>query len=78
MGEDDSKVNIVQLFNSSSRSGVDRETMLSSAKQDETCQFIADMLETLMEMAAKENRSTLVYLLAIARIEAIEAAQKRG
>lgn len=76
MGEDNSKVNIVQLFQSGSTTVADRPTSPTGAKPGETGPFIADMLEALIGMAAKENSAALVYLLAIARIEALEVGRK--
>lgn len=41
-------------------------------------EFIVDMLDTLMRMAAKKDQSLLVYFLAMARIEAMEMKDVEG
>ncbi len=45
---------------------------------EEMSEFMVDMLDTLMRVAAKKDQSLLVYFLAMARIEAMEMKQEDG
>jgi hypothetical protein len=69
MGNDKSNTNIISLHDYN-----DKGTGQSHAVYDveDVSDFIVDMLDTLMRMAAKKDQSTLVYFLAMARIEAME------
>lgn len=69
MGNDKSNTNIISLHDYN-----DKNAGQSHAVYDveDVSDFIVDMLDTLMRMAAKKDQSTLVYFLAMARIEAME------
>jgi hypothetical protein len=69
MGNDKFNSNIIPL----------RDHLENTAEPDDrlydvedVSDFIVDMLDTLMRIAAKKDQSLLVYFLAMARIEAAE------
>ncbi len=74
MGNDKSISNIIKLSDSA-RSLNDAVPMTSDS--DDANAFIIDMLDRLMRIATKEDQSVLVYLLAMARIEAIESTKDK-
>lgn len=49
---------------------------LATDEEDATA-FIVDMLDRLMRIATKEDETVLVYLLAMARTEAIESKKNK-
>ena len=69
MRNDKSNTNIISLHDYS-----DKSTGQGNAvyEVEDVSDFIVDMLDTLMRMATKKDQSTLVYFLAMARIEAME------
>ncbi len=75
MGNDKPNTNIIKL--SDGRRGLDEDAPIGSDGDDANA-FIIDMLDRLMRIATKEDQSVLVYLLAMARIEAIEATKIKG
>jgi len=69
MGKDKKETNVISLH------GKVEEVVAENGQFDDldvTGEFIVDMLDNLMRIAAKKDRSILVYLLAMARIEAME------
>ena len=44
---------------------------------EDVSEFIVDMLDTMMKIAAKKEQSLLVYFLAMARIEAMEMKEEK-
>ncbi len=75
MGNDKPITNIIKLIDS--RRGLGDDAPIG-ADGDDANAFIIDMLDRLMRIATKEDQSVLVYLLAMARIEAIEATKIKG
>ncbi|MCP4936631.1 MAG: hypothetical protein GY927_21125 [bacterium] len=74
MGNDEPISNIIKL--SDGRRNLDENTLMV-ADGDDANAFIIDMLDRLMRIATKEDQSVLVYLLAMARIEAIESTNAK-
>ena len=74
MGNDKSRTNIIALDDHGRKNF---HNIQQATSEEDSCVFIVDMLDRLMRIAAKEDQSVLVYLLAMARIEAMEP-QKNG
>ena len=74
MSSDDNHSNIVFLQDERGKYAVDMEELPDS---EEVCTFIADMLDVLTQMASKGDHFILVYLLTMARIEALDALNKK-
>ena len=72
MGNDKPITNIIKL--SDGRKNLDDIAPMASDGDDANV-FIIDMLDRLMRIATREDQSVLVYLLAMARIEAIESTK---
>ncbi len=72
MGRNKSITNIISLRDHGPN-GVDGKEL--AAQGEDANVFIVDMLDRLMQIAAKEDQSVLVYLLAMARAEAIESSK---
>ena len=77
MGNDKPITNIIKL--SDGRRSLDDNVPMGADRDDANANvFIIDMLDRLMRIATKEDQSVLVYLLAMARIEAIESTKVKG
>ncbi len=74
MGNDKPRTNIIALYERG-RSIVQNDHQ--AIEEDDANIFIVDMLDRLMRLAATEDQSVLVYLLAMARIEAIESKKTK-
>ena len=74
MGNDKPITNIIKL--SDGRRSLD-DNVPMGADGDDANAFIIDMLDRLMRIATKKDQSVLVYLLAMARIEAIESTKSQ-
>ena len=72
MGHNKSTTNVIAL-RGQGQNRVDNNRLASEG--EEANAFIVDMLDRLMQIAAKEDQSVLVYLLAMARTEAIESTK---
>ncbi len=70
MGNKKNNSNIIALYGL----GVDDESGSDMAESEQATRFIVDMLDSLMCIATRNDRSVLVYLLAMARIEAMESS----
>ena len=69
MGHDHSNSNIIRLHLGGDQ---DVTSGIVDNNVENVSEFIVDMLDSLMKIAAKKDHSLLVYFLAMARIEASE------
>ena len=67
--------NSSNIINLSEYGGRSEKKSREKYDEKEVSEFIVDMLETLMSMAARNDHSLLVYFLAMARIEAKELGE---
>ncbi len=64
-----SESNVILLLDHSAKASACEESEVESADVSE---FIVDMLDALMKIAAKKESSILLYLLSMAKVEARE------